>query len=196
MSGEISGMAVSSIRTLARVRRRTTREGSITNLEPPGTGLIHVGANGCHVAARRLAFRTHGRLHPGAIKPARAEIELWVADLGYFRREQIREQNELNECLRSATRIRNLPLSCYFTMWAAGGSNPAPRIKRHVNPGLAGIDSCSFVLVSAAIELKGTDIRVAWCGPMLIGAAASGRRNGRRSRLSWSVVRGWLCSCL
>jgi hypothetical protein len=39
---------------------------------------------------------------------------------------------------------------------------------------LAGIDSCSFVLVSAAIELKGTDIRVAWCGPMLIGAAASG----------------------
>ena len=34
-----------------------------------------------------------GRLHPGAIKPARAEIELRVADLGYFRREQIREQN-------------------------------------------------------------------------------------------------------
>jgi hypothetical protein len=24
---------------------------------------------------------------------ARADIELWVADLGYFRREQIREQN-------------------------------------------------------------------------------------------------------
>jgi hypothetical protein len=52
-----------------------------------------------------------------------------------------------------------------FREWAARVSNPARRIKRHVNPGLAGIDSCSFVLVSAAIELKGTDIRVAWCGP-------------------------------
>jgi len=46
-------------------------------------------------------------------------------------------------------------------LWAAGDSNPAPRIKRHVNPMLACIDMCSFVLVSAGMGLKRADIRVA-----------------------------------
>ena len=40
------------------------------------------------------------------------------------------------------------------TLWAARVSNPARRIKRHVHPALACIDSCSFVLISAGIELK------------------------------------------
>jgi hypothetical protein len=81
-------------------------------------------------------------------------------------------------------------------LWVARVSNPARRIKRHVNPLLARIASCLFVQVSAGMELKWTDLHVGWCDPELVRAAASGRRNGRRSRLSWWVVRGWLCSCL
>ena len=93
MSGEISGMAVSSIGDAgSRATPDDTRRLHY-QLRAPRDWPDTRWGNRCHVAALRLAFRTHGRLHPGAIKPARAEIELRVADLGYFRREQIREQN-------------------------------------------------------------------------------------------------------
>jgi hypothetical protein len=45
-------------------------------------------------------------------------------------------------------------------LWAARVSNPARRIKRHVNPALVCVASCSFVLVSTGMELKAADLRV------------------------------------
>ncbi len=41
----------------------------------------------------------------------------------------MREQTNNIEVSMSPGDIRNLPLTCYFTVWAAGVSNPAPRIK-------------------------------------------------------------------
>ena len=73
----------------------------------------------------------------------------------------MREQTNNIEVSMSPGDIRNLPLTCYFTVWAAGVSNPAPRIKRHVHRVFACIDSCSFVLVSPAIALTVADLRVA-----------------------------------
>ena len=55
--------------------------------------------------------------------------------------------------------------------WAARVSNPARRIKRHVNPVLARVASCWFVLVSPGIDLGPADPRVGWCGTVLVSAA-------------------------
>jgi hypothetical protein len=47
------------------------------------------------------------------------------------------------------------------TQWAAGDSNPAPRIKRHVVPVLGSAARCSFVLVRAGMGVGYVPIRPA-----------------------------------
>ncbi len=130
MSGEISGMAVSSIGDAgSRATPDDTRRLHYQLRAPRDWPDTRWGESMPCCSPATFVSNLPTVVSIRGDQAARAEIELWVADLGYFRREQIREQNELDEGLRAAMRIRNLPLSCYFTVWAAGGSNPAPRIK-------------------------------------------------------------------
>src|SRR5438094_267197 len=55
-------------------------------------------------------------------------------NLGYFQREQIREQPELYEGFRGATRIRSVPLTWCFASGPPGARTPLHGLKVPLDP--------------------------------------------------------------